>query len=123
MFINQLCLLAIVAGIIVACNDCPRTQQDAVMIRYVRRSQPNAVNASLSPQAPLQWGQLNFLHTSDTHGWLEGHPKEASYGADWGDFLSFTESMKRKAKSPGVDLLLIDTGVCCDDSIRVVDIS
>jgi hypothetical protein len=41
---------------------------------------------------------------------LEGHIKEQNYGADWGDFASFSKHMKHKAGSLGVDLLIIDTG-------------
>ncbi|KAL8948002.1 MAG: hypothetical protein Q9222_005770 [Ikaeria aurantiellina] len=72
--------------------------------------QPDAQGATVSPKAPLEWGQLNFLHTTDTHGWLEGHIKEQNYGADWGDYVSFTRHMKHKAGNLGVDLLLVDTG-------------
>ena len=38
-------------------------------------------------------GQLNVIHTTDTHGWLEGHILEKNYGADWGDFVSFTKGV------------------------------
>ena len=35
--------------------------------------------ASSSPQTPpsrpLQWGDVNIIHTTDTHGWLLGHQK------------------------------------------------
>ncbi|KAH7081188.1 Metallo-dependent phosphatase-like protein [Paraphoma chrysanthemicola] len=72
--------------------------------------QPDAQNATTSPRGALEWGQINFLHTTDTHGWLEGHIKEQNYGADWGDYVSFTRHMKQKAKKLGVDLLLVDTG-------------
>ncbi|KAF2030876.1 hypothetical protein EK21DRAFT_100181 [Setomelanomma holmii] len=72
--------------------------------------QPDAQNATTTPKGPLEWGQINFLHTTDTHGWLEGHIKEQNYGADWGDYVSFTKHMKQKAKKLGVDLLLVDTG-------------
>lgn len=82
------------------------------MTRNVRRMQPDAENATTGPRGPLEWGQINFLHTTDTHGWLEGHIKEQNYGADWGDFVSFSKAMKQKARNLGVDLLLIDTGVC-----------
>jgi hypothetical protein len=41
---------------------------------------------------------------------LEGHIKEQNYGADWGDFASFSQHMRHKAGSLGVDLLIIDTG-------------
>lgn len=48
---------------------------------------------------------------TDTHGWLEGHLTETNYGADWGDFVSFTAHMRAKARELGVDLLLVDTGM------------
>ena len=41
---------------------------------------------------------------------MEGHIKEQNYGADWGDFASFSKHMRHKAGSLGVDLLIIDTG-------------
>ena len=50
------------------------------------------------------------LFQTDTHGWLEGHLKEKNYGADWGDFVSFTRHMRHKAGNLGVDLLIVDTG-------------
>jgi len=83
---------------------------DVVLTRNVRRMQPDAQNATTMPRGPLEWGQINFLHTTDTHGWLEGHIKEPNYGADWGDYASFTKHMKQKARTLGVDLLLVDTG-------------
>jgi 2',3'-cyclic-nucleotide 2'-phosphodiesterase (5'-nucleotidase family) len=86
-------------------------EDDVVLTRNVRRMQPDAQNATTTPKAPLEWGQINFMHTTDTHGWLEGHIKEQNYGADWGDYVSFTKHMKQKARSLGVDLLLVDTGV------------
>ncbi|KAF2715459.1 Metallo-dependent phosphatase [Pleomassaria siparia CBS 279.74] len=91
-------------------HSCYGPQDDVVLTRNVRRMQPDAQNATTGPKAPLEWGQINFLQTTDTHGWLEGHIKEQNYGADWGDYLSFTKHMKQKAKKLGVDLLLIDTG-------------
>jgi 2',3'-cyclic-nucleotide 2'-phosphodiesterase (5'-nucleotidase family) len=108
--IFQFSVLALVAtaALIQACGDCSGS---GVMTRLVRRAQPESLKASYGPRAPLEWGQLNFLHTSDTHGWLEGHLKESNYGADWGDFVSFADAMKRKARSIGVDLLIVDTGV------------
>jgi len=94
------------------CDDCTLNKRDSIQTRLVRRMQPDAQNSTSLPRAPLQWGQINFLQTTDTHGWLEGHLKEPNYGADWGDFSSFTKHMKKKADDLGVDLLLIDSGVC-----------
>ncbi|KAH8724465.1 Metallo-dependent phosphatase-like protein [Phaeosphaeriaceae sp. PMI808] len=85
-------------------------KNDVVLTRNVRRMQPDAQNTTTGPTGPLEWGQINFLHTTDTHGWLEGHIKEKNYGADWGDYVSFTKHMRKKAKKLGVDLLLVDTG-------------
>lgn len=72
--------------------------------------QPEAQDAATPPKKPLNWGEINFIHTSDSHGWLEGHIKERNYGADWGDFVSFIHHMKDQATDKNVDLLLIDTG-------------
>jgi len=32
-------------------------------VRHVKRIQPGAPDASYGPKAPLEWGQVNFLHT------------------------------------------------------------
>jgi 2',3'-cyclic-nucleotide 2'-phosphodiesterase (5'-nucleotidase family) len=110
--------LTTIASLLAAVNACEGDhscygplKDDVVLTRNVRRMQPDAQNTTTAPKGPLEWGQINFLHTTDTHGWLEGHIKEQNYGADWGDYVSFTKHMKQKAKKLGVDLLLLDTGV------------
>ena len=102
-------LLALAAPIW-ACDGCYGPQDEVILTRNVRRMQPHVQGATTKPRGPLEWGQINFLHTTDTHGWLEGHLKEENYGADWGDFVSFTRHMRQKAGTYGVDLLLVDTG-------------
>src|SRR4051794_6135815 len=79
-----------------ACGGCHSSGGDVVQTRLVRRAQPGALEALAGPNRPLEWGQINFLHTTDTHGWLAGHSKEPNYGADWGDFHSFTTIMRKK---------------------------
>jgi 2',3'-cyclic-nucleotide 2'-phosphodiesterase (5'-nucleotidase family) len=110
--------LAAIASLVVSGYTCEGEhscygplKDDVVLTRNVRRMQPDAQNTTTQPKSPLEWGQINFLHTTDTHGWLEGHIKEQNYGADWGDYVSFTKHMKQKARKLGVDLLLVDTGV------------
>ena len=39
-------------------------------------AQPSAVPPVSAPLRELPWGQLNFLHTTDTHGWHAGHLQE-----------------------------------------------
>ncbi|KAL7930964.1 Metallo-dependent phosphatase-like protein [Trichoderma chlorosporum] len=105
--------LAAVIPTVLACgsdSSCYGPTNTVEHVRHVKRIQPGAPNAPYGPKAPLEWGQLNFLHTTDTHGWLEGHIKEQNYGADWGDFVTFARRMKQTAGNMGVDLLLVDTG-------------
>ncbi|KAK7617313.1 Metallo-dependent phosphatase-like protein [Phyllosticta citricarpa] len=76
----------------------------------VLSAQPSAPSPKAAPIRELPWGQLNFLHTTDTHGWLGGHLQESSYSADWGDYISFAKHLKERADSEGVDLVTVDTG-------------
>ncbi|KAI0061923.1 hypothetical protein BV25DRAFT_715601 [Artomyces pyxidatus] len=66
------------------------------------------------PSRPLVWGDVNIIHTTDSHGWLLGHQKpsfpEPNYSGDFGDFASFVSHMKEIALEKGVDLLLVDSG-------------
>ena len=73
-------------------------------------AQPSAPASVAAPLRDLPWGDLNFLHSTDTHGWIAGHLSEPQYSADWGDYVSFTEHLRKKAEDEGRDLLVIDTG-------------
>ncbi|KAH9485631.1 hypothetical protein JR316_0002541 [Psilocybe cubensis] len=77
-----------------------------------RRAEPSILLAP--PTRPLEWGDINFIHTTDSHGWLLGHQKasfpEPNYSGDFGDFASFVAHMKELALERDVDLLLIDSG-------------
>jgi 2',3'-cyclic-nucleotide 2'-phosphodiesterase (5'-nucleotidase family) len=54
------------------------------------------------PSRPLPWGDINILHTTDSHGWLLGHQKksfpEPNYSGDLGEFYSFVERMGEVAE-------------------------
>jgi 2',3'-cyclic-nucleotide 2'-phosphodiesterase (5'-nucleotidase family) len=104
-------LNAVIASLVSACDICDGGSDRAIQTRLVRRMQPESQNATSLPRGPLPWGQINFIHTTDTHGWLEGHLNEKNYGADWGDFASFVAHMKDEANRSGSDLLVIDSGV------------
>jgi hypothetical protein len=73
-------------------------------------AQPSAPAPKAAPLRELPWAQLNFLHTTDIHGWWGGHVQEASFSADWGDYISFAKHLRDRADADGSDLLLIDTG-------------
>jgi 2',3'-cyclic-nucleotide 2'-phosphodiesterase (5'-nucleotidase family) len=66
-------VLATLIATAYACEPCEHPERDFVLTRNVRRMQPEAMKAVSQPRAPLDWGQLNFMHTSDTHGWLVCH--------------------------------------------------
>ncbi|KAI9802262.1 MAG: hypothetical protein M1825_002983 [Sarcosagium campestre] len=80
------------------------------LVSLGRAAQPGAPLPFSAPLRELTWGQLNFLHTTDVHGWHAGHLQEPSYSADWGDYISFAHHMTSKAGELGADLLLVDTG-------------
>lgn len=77
---------------------------------FAKAAQPSAAKPVAAPMRDLQWAQLNFLHTTDTHGWYGGHLQESQYSADWGDYVSFAHHLRQQADDKGVDLLLVDTG-------------
>ncbi|OIW31037.1 hypothetical protein CONLIGDRAFT_297748 [Coniochaeta ligniaria NRRL 30616] len=81
-----------------------------VLASVARAAQPGAASPVAAPMRDLQWGQLNFLHTTDTHGWHGGHLQESQYSADWGDYISFAHHLRKRADDEGRDLLLVDTG-------------
>lgn len=65
---------------------------------------------SPTEKRPLRLGDINFLHTTDTHGWLAGHQIQPSFNGDWGDFVSFAQHLRDITASNGQDLLIIDSG-------------
>lgn len=62
------------------------------------------------PLRDLQIGKLNFLHTTDTHGWYLGHLNQKQYSADWGDLISFHSNLMNNINAQDGDLLLVDSG-------------
>ncbi|CAD6582218.1 MAG: hypothetical protein TREMPRED_003238 [Tremellales sp. Tagirdzhanova-0007] len=66
------------------------------------------------PSRPLEWKDVNFISTSDTHGWLLGHQHatwpEPNYSGDFGSFASFVTHLRAMADEQGEDLILVDAG-------------
>lgn len=73
-------------------------------------AQPEAPKPQAAPLRPLHFGDINFLHTTDTHGWHAGHLLEPSFSADWGDYISLSTRLREKLEAEGKDLLVVDTG-------------
>ncbi|KAK0218159.1 Metallo-dependent phosphatase-like protein [Armillaria fumosa] len=102
-------LLAVSAAVSFAwaCAD-----SDGHVHEHPRRANPSS--PLTPPTRPLEWGDINIIHTTDTHGWLLGHQKasfpEPNYSGDLGDFASFVSHMKDIAVKKDVDLLLVDSG-------------
>ncbi|KAF8342584.1 Metallo-dependent phosphatase-like protein [Cantharellus anzutake] len=83
---------------------------------HAKRSFPGATQTTAWPSAPLVWGDVNFLHTTDSHGHTKASYPEPNYSGDFGDFKSFVTHMKQEALKRGVDLLLVDSGDIHDGS-------
>ncbi|KAJ3283613.1 hypothetical protein HDU79_008926 [Rhizoclosmatium sp. JEL0117] len=60
----------------------------------------------------LPWSELNFLSTTDIHGFVNGQGgnMQGQYSANFADFAVFVDNMKAKAAEKGVELFLIDCG-------------
>jgi hypothetical protein len=68
MLLRSLRLVAGLAALFpgaIACgeHDCYGPVDKVEHVRHVKRMQPGAPNATYGPKAPLEWGQVNFLHT------------------------------------------------------------
>jgi len=46
-----------------------------------KRIQPGALPTLPQQIKDIHWGQVNFLSTTDTHGWLAGHLLDENYSA------------------------------------------
>lgn len=65
----------------------------------VLAAQPSAPEPISAPLRELTWGQLNFLHTTDTHGWLAGHLQEYAMAARAYSMYQFIDADK-ELRSP-----------------------
>ncbi|KAJ3484948.1 hypothetical protein NLI96_g5291 [Meripilus lineatus] len=110
MFKLALSLLSILPFIL-SVRGCPGEDHDHTHTEH-KRAFPQA--ALTPPTRALEWGDVNIIHTTDSHGWLLGHQKssfpEPNYSGDLGDFASFVSHMKEIALRKDVDLLLVDSG-------------
>jgi 2',3'-cyclic-nucleotide 2'-phosphodiesterase (5'-nucleotidase family) len=61
--------LALSTGLAVACPDGDHAHAHEA----VRRAEPSV--PLTPPSVPLVWGDVNIIHTTDSHGWLLGHQK------------------------------------------------
>ena len=52
------------------------------LLALAHAAQPSAPQPVAAPLRDLPFGQLNFLHTTDTHGWHAGHLQEYVFQAE-----------------------------------------
>ena len=110
--------IALLLGGLVLSTACPDGEHAH---EYAQRAEPPV--PLTPPLRPLVWGDVNIIHTTDSHGWLLGHQKtsfpEPNYryvgiflatlggarglmltdyervlSGDFGDFASFVAHMK-----------------------------
>lgn len=64
-------LIFVLTTTVFACDDAhDHREQDHV---HAKRAIPSA--PLTPPSRPLEWGDINIIHTTDSHGWLLGHQK------------------------------------------------
>jgi hypothetical protein len=63
MKVSKSLVLGTVVTVALACDSCYGPATKDIHVRNVRRMQPGAQNATTMPKGPLEWGQINFLHT------------------------------------------------------------
>ena len=92
-------LLLVAAALVAACPEDDHAHGHDAHLH--KRAFPQA--PLTPPSRPLTWGDVNIIHTTDSHGWLLGHQKasfpEPNYSGDFGDFASFVTHMKAIAKA------------------------
>ncbi|KAI9622852.1 hypothetical protein KEM48_009737 [Puccinia striiformis f. sp. tritici PST-130] len=98
-----------------ACDD----DKDNLPGHLHHRSQESASRPLSSPTRDLEWGDLNIIHTTDTHGHLKAVSPEPNYSGDIGDLhdgngLSDAESI---AHPKGLEeQLLVNSSLVSDGS-------
>jgi hypothetical protein len=108
--IQSLLLLTAAVGAL-ACEDC-YWSNDAMLQQETGPSHAARVPQCHNKAKSTPCLGPNQLPPYHGHPWLVGRAlKEQNYGADWGDYVSFTKRMRQKADDLDVDLLLIDTGI------------
>lgn len=94
--------LLLLAGVSLA-HTIPQRQGDGIQNVFLDEGPQ-------TEKRPLRLADVNFLHTTDTHGWLAGHQNQPSYNANWGDFVSFAQHLRDLTTANGQDLLIVDSG-------------
>lgn len=114
-------MFGIISILVLATSTIASAQQIPLQaVPHATLASDNALSSTLpKPTRPLQWGTLNILSTTDTHGWLRGHTHsshipESLYSASIADVASFHEHLSSKADDLGVDLLFVDSGDTVD---------
>ena len=69
MQLTSLLALSLAAVAVRACGDDHAHEHHD----HSKRAFPQA--ALTPPSRPLVWGDVNVIHTTDSHGWLLGHQK------------------------------------------------
>ena len=64
-------LLTPILGLLAVVSACSDSHGE----HHSTRAASLQVPLSTLPTRPLQWGDVNIIHTTDSHGWLLGHQK------------------------------------------------
>lgn len=69
-----LLVFQILSALVTKAYGCPDGHSE-----YVNSPRGEPQQATITPPTrPLEWGDINIIHTTDSHGWLLGHQKLSS---------------------------------------------
>lgn len=71
----KLLQLVSLVNLVVLAWACPDEEHDHHGHSHSKRAFPSTTLTL--PSRPLEWGDINFIHTTDSHGWLLGHQKQS----------------------------------------------
>ncbi|KAJ4483664.1 Metallo-dependent phosphatase-like protein [Lentinula aciculospora] len=107
--VTLLALASLSASVVSACSD-----EHAHDHGHAHQKRLFPQTQLTKPTRPLDWGDLNIIHTTDTHDkcLLLAIALSLCFSiiGDFGDFSSFVQHMKQIAIEKDVDLLLVDSG-------------
>lgn len=94
LFSNHCLLSAIFFFLVVSIHACPEHEHHPGQQHFTASRIANSKKSTGGLIRPLQWGDVQIIHTTDIHGWYMGainfsSQPEPNYSGDWGDFASF----------------------------------
>ena len=98
-YIRNRRILTRVYFVVVNDSNSEEIEDDGGSLSYETESVADYTDEDDTKQAE----KSQFIHITDTHGWVFGHPHDERYNTDFGDFVSLMEKIDSKYILFGTD--------------------